>query len=107
MDSCPKDLEPYDLSLKLQMKRQDEMNYYNALYELRAFQVALSQFGAGLAGKNSKAEFYKEPILSKALEDNGLTQEEIDDRELRKMLLYEEMWQRQHKKNGLKEVEIL
>lgn len=107
MDSCPKELEPYDLGLKLQMKRQDEMNYYNSLYELRAFQVALSQFGAGLSGKTSKAEFYKEPILSKAFEDIGLTQEEIDDRELKKMLLYEEMWQRQHKKNGLKEVEIL
>lgn len=89
------------------MKHQDEMNYLNSLYELRAFQVALSQFGAGLAGKTSKAEFYKEPILSKAFEDIGLTQEEIDDRELKKMLLYEEMWQRQHRKNGLKEVEVI
>lgn len=100
MDSCPKELEPYDLGLKLQMKRQDEMNYYNSLYELRAFQVALSQFGAGLAGKSSQAKFYDNPFFK---EIDGM--ESIGNKESKEEIAVFEMKQRANslKRLGMKE----
>lgn len=103
MDSCPKELEPYDLGLKLKMKRQDEMNYYNALYELRAFQVALSQFGAGLAGKSSQAKFYDKPFMQ---EIDG--KESTGNKESREEIAVFEMKQRTNllKRLGMKESPI-
>lgn len=82
------------------MKRQDEMNYYNALYELRAFQVALSQFGAGLAGKSSKAKFYDKPFLQE-IDEMEIT----GSKESREEIAVFEMKQRTNalKNMGLKE----
>ena len=68
MNSCPEELRPYDEALRLQTMRQDEINYINAQYNLRAFQVALAQFGAGLSGKTSHAEFFKKPFMQEASE---------------------------------------
>ena len=45
-----------------------------------------------------------EAFLSKIDEDDGLSQEELDNRELRKMLFAEEQWQKVAKKKGLPEL---
>lgn len=73
-------------------------------YVLSAVSVAVEHC---LAGKKAKREYIKEPILSKVCEDDGLTQEEIDERELRKMLFAEEQWAMNDRKRGLPETKIL
>ena len=72
-------------------------------YGVSAMIVAIDRcFGS----KKSKAEYIKESILSKAFENDGLTEEEIQERELRKALLAEEQWIIAGKQKGLPETII-
>ena len=75
MDSCPKELEPYDNAYKIQIVEQDNLQHmWWGNYGISALIVAIDRcFG----GKKSKAEYIKEPILSKTFENDGLTEEEI------------------------------
>ena len=59
-----------------------------------------------LSGKKAKSEYIKEPIMAKAFENDGLTQEEIDEKEMQKMLFAEEMWIKNSRKKGLPETII-
>lgn len=104
MHSTPKVLKAYDKAHSLKRKMEDEQAWYIfGNYGISAFMFAIDH---SLNGKKAKSEYIKEPILSKINENDGLTQEEIDERELKKMLLYEEQWQRQYKKKGLPETVI-
>lgn len=78
----------------------DERDFNMGIYNMRAFSVAVDRC---INGNKAKLEYFKEPMLQSIEDTDGLTQEEIDERELRKMLLYEEMWSKQAKKNGLPE----
>lgn len=72
-------------------------------YGVSAMIVAIDRcFG----GKKSKAEYIKESILSKAFENDGLTEEEMQERELRKALFAEEQWIIAGKQKGLPETII-
>ena len=72
-------------------------------YGVSAMIVAIDRcFG----GKKSKVEYTKESILSKAFENDGLTEEEIQEKELRKALLAEEQWIIAGKQKGLPETII-
>ena len=72
-------------------------------YGVSAMIVAIDRcFG----GKKSKAEYTKESILSKAFENDGLTEEEIQEKELRKALFAEEQWIIAGKQKGLPETII-
>ena len=72
-------------------------------YGVSAMIVAIDRcFG----GKKSKAEYIKESILSKEFENDGLTEEEIQERELRKALFAEEQWIIAGKQKGLPETII-
>lgn len=72
-------------------------------YGLSALNVAIDRcFG----GKKSNAEYIKEPILSKTFENDGLTEEEIQEKELRKALLAEEQWIIAGRQKGLPETII-
>ena len=72
-------------------------------YGVSAMIVAIDRcFG----GKKSKAEYAKESILSKAFENDGLTEEEIQEKELRKALLAEEQWIIAGEQKGLPETII-
>ena len=104
MDSCPKELEPYDKAHKIKIAEQDNLQYmWWGNYGVSALIVAIDRcFG----GKKSKAEYIKEPILSKAFENDGLTEEEIQEKELRKALLAEEQWIIAGKQKGLPETII-
>ena len=104
MDSCPKELEPYDKAHKIKIAEQDNLQYmWWGNYGVSALIVAIDRcFG----GKKSKAEYIKDPILSKAFENDGLTEEEIQEKELRKALLAEEQWIIAGKRKGLPETII-
>lgn len=101
MDSCPKELEPYDKAHNIQIVEQDNLQHmWWGTYGISALIVAIDKcFG----GKKSKAEYAKEPILSKTFENEGLTEEEIRERELRKALFAEEQWIIAGKQKGLPE----
>ena len=74
MDSCPKELEPYDKAHQMKIVEQDNLQHmWWGNYGLSAVIVAIDRcFG----GKKSKAKYIKEPILSKTFENAGLTEEE-------------------------------
>ena len=74
---------------------------------MTAFEVVISHFSAGLSGKKTSAKYLEHPIMSDMTQDENLTQEEIDNRELQKMIYAEEMWAKQHKRKGLPETVIL
>ena len=55
---------------------RDEEAWINNLYTMRAFEVVMSHFGAGLSGKKSSAKYYEEPLLGNIQENRELTEEE-------------------------------
>ena len=104
MDSCPKELEPYDKAHKIKIAEQDNLQHmWWGNYGVSALIVAIDRC---FCGKKSKAEYIKDPILSKAFENDGLTGEEIQEKELRKALLAEEQWIIAGKQKGLPETII-
>lgn len=104
MDSCPKELEPFDIAHKNKIKEQDMLQHmWWGNYGVSALIVAIDRC---FNGKKTKAEYMKENIMSKAFENDGLTEEEIYERELKKALFAEEMWIRAGKKKGLPETVI-
>ena len=56
--------------------------------------------------KKAKSMYMKEPITARLLENDGMTEEEIYERELQKALFAEEQWIRNDKKRGLPETVI-
>ena len=74
MESCPKELEPYNKAHKMNIVEQDNLQHmWWGNYGISALIVAIDKcFG----GKKSKAEYIKEPILLKTFENDGLTEEE-------------------------------
>ena len=74
MDSCPKELEPFDKAHKKKIEEQDVLQHlWWGNYGVSALIVAIDRC---FSGKKSKAKYIKEPILSKTYEDDGLTEEE-------------------------------
>lgn len=57
-------------------------------------------------GKKSKSKYINEPITLKAFENDGLTEEEIQEKELQKALYAEEQWIIASKQKGLPETVI-
>ncbi len=60
--SCPADLEPYAKAHKLEIAEKDELMHVSGLYDKSAFETVMSHFGAGLAGKRSRAKYLEKPI---------------------------------------------
>jgi hypothetical protein len=101
MDSCPKELDSYDRAYKLKMQEQDHlMHLWWGTYGLSAVSVAVEHC---LAGKKAKSKYVQDAVMDELLENYGLTQEEIDNKELQKMLLAEKQWQMQAKIKSLPE----
>ena len=74
MDSCPKELEPYNKAHKMKIAEQDNLQHmWWGNYGVSALIVAIDR----CFSKKQKAEYIKEPILSKTFENDGLTEEEI------------------------------
>ena len=73
MDSCPKELEPYNKAHKMNIVEQDNLQHmWWGNYGISALIVAIDK----CFSKKPKAEYIKEPILSKKIENDGLTEEE-------------------------------
>lgn len=104
MDSCPKELEPYNKAHKNKIMEQDYLQHmWWGSYGISALIVAIDTC---FSNKKSNVEYVKEPILSKAFENDNLTEEEIQEKELRKALLAEEQWIIAGKQKGLPETII-
>lgn len=88
---------------KLKMRMQDEQMWMFGIYIQSAVSVAIEK---NLAGKKAKQKYIDKPIMQNIDEDDGLTQEEIDERELKKMILAEEQWIMAAKMKGLPETVI-
>ena len=74
MDSCPKELEPYVKAHNNKIMEEDYLQHlWFGNYGLSALIVAIDRC---FRGKKSKFEYIKAPILSKAFENDGLTEEE-------------------------------
>lgn len=74
MESCPKELEPYNKAHKMNIVEQDNLQHmWWGNYGISALIVAIDK----CFSKKPKAEYIKEPILSKKFENDGLTEEEI------------------------------
>lgn len=74
------------------------------MYALSAVSVAIEH---NFAGRKAKSEYIKEPLLSKAFENDGLTEEEIEEREMIREILAMEQWIANDKRKGLPETTIL
>ena len=74
MESCPKELEPYNKAHKMNIVERDNLQHmWWGNYGISALIVAIDK----CFSKKPKAEYIKEPILSKTFENDGLTEEEI------------------------------
>ena len=102
----PVKLKAFSEAYRIRQKMRDEEMWIQGRYIMGAFEVVMAHFGAGLSGKTSDVEYYPEPFMQMKNEYEGLTQEEIDNIELQKMLFAEEQWIRNSRKNGLNETEI-
>lgn len=88
----PRIMSAYMKANDMKIKEQDRMNWYLGQY----ITVAIGS----CFGKNVK--YPEEPFLN----DLGLSQEEIDDREIKKMIQAEEAWISLEKRKGLAETKI-
>lgn len=90
---CPKDIEPYELAHKIEIKEKDKIFHeWSANYILNAVFVAVDHC---LAGKKAKSEFIKEPIFKRILDEDinkELTEEEIAEREIREQIKLESQY---------------
>lgn len=46
------------------------------MYTMRAFEVVMAHFGAGLSGKISSAKYFDEPMMKNVCSNHELTEEE-------------------------------
>ena len=104
MDSCPKELEPYDIAYKMKLQEQDYLQHlWWGNYGISALMFAIDHC---LNGKKANTQYSKEPIFKKIFENDGLTEEQIYEKELKKALLAEEQWIVASKQKGLRETII-
>lgn len=74
--SCPADLEPYAKAKNLEMREIDAYMHSMGFYNNIAFEVVMSHFGAGLAGKKSDAKYIEHPLMQNEKTGEELTEEE-------------------------------
>lgn len=78
MDSCPKELEPYDRARKKQIEEQDYFQYlWWGNYGMSAVGVAVEHC---LNGKKAKSKYIKNPVLKQIEERN----KPMSEKELKK-----------------------
>lgn len=86
------------------IKEEDYLAWLFNQYTLSAVSVAVEHC---LAGKKAKTEYIKEPILSKTFENDRLTKEEIQEKEIQKAILTEQRYMAMAINKGLPETIIL
>lgn len=106
MKSKPIELVAYGKAHKLKQKIRDEELWLQGFYNYQALQVAFAHFGADLSGKKSDVKYLDKPITQYKDPYEGLTQEEIDNIEIQKMIAQEDLYIAQQKMSGMSEVNI-
>lgn len=101
--SCPTDLEPYAKAHKMHLQEQDRQFYAMGVYTLSAVSTAIER---NFAGKKARSEYIKEPFLSKLFENDGLTEEELQEKEIKKALISEQQYMEIAINKGLPETVI-
>jgi len=100
--SCPTDLEPYAKAHNLELMERD------AQYTEIAFSVVMAHFGAGLAGKDSHAEYIEKPFMQMDDPNRELTEEEIQievDRFFEDERRRREEWKRKKRRAEMRNAE--
>lgn len=95
------------MKAKIQREKEaDQMMWRMEQYIYDATSVALDHRLTALFGKRAKSKTFENPIFMQAIEDSMLTQEEIDEREMKKELLAMEQWIANDRRRGLPETKI-
>ena len=102
--SCPAELEPYNKAHSMEQKEQDEQLWSMGIYVESDVRTEIDR---SFHGKKATSKYIEKPILQTLCADDGRTQEERDEKELKKMLLYEEQWAINDRMRGLPETKIL
>lgn len=100
----PKKLEYCLKGFCIEQKRKDEEMWRMGLYVQSAVSTAVER---NLAGKKAKSEYIKEPLLSKSFENEGLTEKEVQEKEIKKAILTEQRYMAMAINKGLPETIIL
>ena len=104
MESCPKDLYPYDKAHELQLKEQDELQYmWWGNYGISALIVAIDSY---LNSKSAKSEYIKSPIMSKMFEEEYIAEKETEEQEIKKAIEIEKQRMARSMSKGLPETII-
>ena len=98
--STPKILSAYDKAFEKKIVYRDAELWRNGQYTFSAVFVAVEHC---LDGKKAKSEYIKEPILKAMSDQIEYTQEELDNREIQRMILAEEQWIKNDRRRGLPE----
>ena len=98
--STPKILSAYDKAFEKKIVYRDAELWRNGQYTFSAVFVAEEHC---LGGKKAKSEYIKEPILKAMSDQIEYTQEELDNREIQRMILAEEQWIKNDRRRGLPE----
>ena len=88
----------------MEQKERDEQLWSMGIYVESAVITAIDR---SFNGKDAASKYIDEPILRTIEDDDRLTQEERDEKELKKMLLYEEQWAVNDRMCGFPETKIL
>lgn len=94
----------YQEKLREQLMIQDRMSHAAGQYTLSAVMVAIDH---AMNGKKAKSKYIEKPILVEAIEESMLTQEEIDERAMKRELLAMEQWITNDRRRGLPETKII
>jgi len=105
--SCPADLEPYAKAHKIEVKEIDNLSHIICgTYILSCVSTAVEHCLSGAFGKKGKSKYIEEAVISKALEECEMTEDEIAEKEIKKAILAESMWMIKAKCDGLPETVI-
>jgi len=72
----PRKLDSFIKAHRLRRRMHDEEAWLDNAYTLRAFEVVMAHFGAGLSGKRSSAKYFDKPMFGELREQKALTEEE-------------------------------
>ena len=100
----PNDLKSFYSSYKQKQRIEDEKVWkWFGSYGISALEFAIDHC---FNGKDAKTKYIDKPLSEMEFENDGLTEDEIQEKELRKALLAEEQWIISGKQKGLPETII-
>lgn len=98
-NSNPREMKAYEDAFALSQKLIDRNSWNMGNYMTNAVTVALDH---AFNGKKAKTKYLERPLLEEYFENLTLTQEEIDNREIQKMIAHERQQMARDRARGLK-----